>query len=278
MAERLSPIGSCRRGIAELMFAPVSAGSSRTAGAINSAENSPGTFSACCQCRSAARTERPSRRPPAVDGQTAPVRHESVAAALTEVLPASGNDLVVLDDGTWTRIRGRRSTPEQRTSPTGCCNEEATARRTGGRADVEFISAILGAFLAGAACRSCPGPVRGADADQWAHSTLNRFTGMGVGHVLSHGTYLEGLSAAEGPPIVKELSSRAPSRAPRRSCRRAAAPVAFLQGTAGFDGTPRTVQLSPDAVLSNLRGLNARSVSRRRTSAAPGCRCTTTWG
>ena len=34
--------------------------------------------------------------------------------------------------------------------------------------------------------------------------------------------------------------------------------VATLQGTAGSTGTPRTAQLSPDAVLANLRGLIAR--------------------
>src|SRR5690606_15857443 len=36
------------------------------------------------------------------------------------------------------------------------------------------------------------------------------------------------------------------------------APVAVLQGTAGSTGTPRTVQLTPEAVLANLGGLNAR--------------------
>ncbi|WP_447415124.1 AMP-binding protein, partial [Clostridium perfringens] len=36
------------------------------------------------------------------------------------------------------------------------------------------------------------------------------------------------------------------------------APVAILQGTAGSTGVPRTVRLSPDAVLANLSGLNGR--------------------
>jgi long-chain-fatty-acid--[acyl-carrier-protein] ligase len=36
------------------------------------------------------------------------------------------------------------------------------------------------------------------------------------------------------------------------------ASVALLQGAAGSTGTPRTVRLSPDAVLSNLSGLNPR--------------------
>jgi long-chain-fatty-acid--[acyl-carrier-protein] ligase len=35
--------------------------------------------------------------------------------------------------------------------------------------------------------------------------------------------------------------------------------VAILQGTAGSTGTPRTVRLSPDAVLANLTGLNIRT-------------------
>ena len=82
---------------------------------------------------------------------------------------------------------------------------------------------------------------------------------MGVSHVLSQGTHLQPLAAVEGQPLVKELDSVAP---PKRSntfeppTRKA--PVAILQGTAGSTGVLRTVQLSPDAVLANLRGLNGR--------------------
>ncbi len=82
---------------------------------------------------------------------------------------------------------------------------------------------------------------------------------MGISHVLSRGTHLERLSAVDGPLLVKELDSVAPvARSTTFVPPNNPAPVAILQGTAGSTGIPRTVQLSPDAVLANLSGLNAR--------------------
>jgi long-chain-fatty-acid--[acyl-carrier-protein] ligase len=124
---------------------------------------------------------------------------------------------------------------------------------------VEFIAAILGAFQAGVPVAVCPGPVRGAVADEWARTTLNRFAGMGASHVLSHSAHLEQLSTLTAPLLVKDVNSVAPQH---RSMTFVApdtpTPVALLQGTAGSTGVPRTVQLSPDAVLANLTGLNVR--------------------
>ncbi|MGV0875332.1 long-chain-fatty acid--ACP ligase MbtM [Mycolicibacterium sp. XJ879] len=193
----------------------------------------------------------------------------SLAAALAERLSSSDRCLVVLDDGQWVRHPWPEVHARSQNVAEWLRNDDATALGLAGDPTVELIAAILGAFQAGVAVTIGPGPVRGADADQWAHTTLTRFAGMGISHVLSHGSHLERLSSADAPLIVKELSSVAPVR---RSTSFAApndpAAVAVLQGTAGSTGTPRTVQLSPDAVLANLSGLNARIGV---TSAEVGC-------
>jgi long-chain-fatty-acid--[acyl-carrier-protein] ligase len=183
----------------------------------------------------------------------------ALAAALTEVLPTSGNHLAVLDDGAWSRHPWPEVYARAESVADWLLNEEATALGLVGAPTVEFVSAIIGAFLAGAALSILPGPVRGADPDQWAHSTVDRFTGIGARHVLSNGTYLDGLLASDGSARVSDVSGVAVAdRSTTFTLPDAAAPVAVLQGTAGSTGSPRTVELSPDAVLSNVRGLNAR--------------------
>jgi long-chain-fatty-acid--[acyl-carrier-protein] ligase len=89
---------------------------------------------------------------------------------------------------------------------------------------------------------------------------LARFAGMGVDRVLSDGVHLERLSAAAGmPPVVNRLNSVARlQRSTTLVAPANQAAVALLQSTAGSTGIPRTAQLSPDAVVSNLCGLNAR--------------------
>lgn len=183
----------------------------------------------------------------------------SLAAALAERLSHSGNCLVVLDDGQWTRHPWPEVHARSENVAEWLRNDDVTGLGLTGEPTVELTAAILGAFQAGIPVSIGHGPVRGADTDQWALRTLSRFADMGISHVLSHGAHLERLSAADAPLIVKELSSVAPVQ---RSTTFVApddpAPVAILQGTAGSTGTPRTVQLSPDAVLANLSGLNAR--------------------
>lgn len=138
-------------------------------------------------------------------------------------------------------------------------NEEVAALGLANEPTVELIAAILGAFQAGVPVTIAPGPVRGADADKWAHSTVARFAGMGVSHVLSRGRQLEQLGLVDSGPTVKELDSVAPLTQSTNFRRPDRAPdVAILQGTAGSTGVPRAVQLSPDAVLANLDGLNTR--------------------
>ncbi|MFS0899256.1 long-chain-fatty acid--ACP ligase MbtM [Mycolicibacterium litorale] len=185
-----------------------------------------------------------------------------MASALTEALTTTHTDLVLLDraSGSWRRhpwaeVHARATNVAERIG-----DAEASAVGVVGEPTVEFIAAIIGAFLAGRGVSVLPGPVRGAAADQWAHTTLARFAGAGVSHVLSHGDHLDQLRAAGAPTTVADVTDWA--RAHRSGPFHAPAPagdVAILQGTAGSTGTPRTVRLSPDAVLANLTGLNVRT-------------------
>ncbi len=123
---------------------------------------------------------------------------------------------------------------------------------------MELIAAIPGALLAGAAVSILPGPVRGADADVWARTTLNRFAAIGVRSVFTHGAHLERLRAADASLRVHDVTTVAHDRRSTTFTPPATGTVAVLQGTAGSTGTPKTAQLSPDAVLANLRGLITR--------------------
>lgn len=183
----------------------------------------------------------------------------SLATAFANRLSSSDNVLAVLNDGEWTRHPWPEVHARSQNVAEWLLNDDVTALGLTGEPTVELIAAVLGAFQAGAAVSIAHGPVRGADADQWAHTTLGRFAGMGISHVLSHGSHLERLSASDAPLVVKELNSVAPAgRSTTFVPPDGSAPVAILQGTAGSTGVPRTVQLSPDAVLANLSGLNAR--------------------
>nr|WP_090345303.1 long-chain-fatty acid--ACP ligase MbtM [Mycolicibacterium malmesburyense]CRL77547.1 long-chain-fatty-acid--CoA ligase [Mycolicibacterium malmesburyense] len=184
---------------------------------------------------------------------------DSLAAAFAERLTNSANSLYVFDDGAWTRHPWPEVHARSENVADWLLHEEVAALGLANEPTVELIAAILGAFQAGVPVTIAPGPVRGADADKWAQSTVARFAGMGVTHVLSRGRQLERLGQVDDGPLVKELDSVAPltrSTSFARPDREAA--VAILQGTAGSTGVPRAVQLSPDAVLANLNGLNSR--------------------
>jgi long-chain-fatty-acid--[acyl-carrier-protein] ligase len=184
-----------------------------------------------------------------------------LASALTEALTASTNDLVVLDpeSGSWSRHPWPEVHLRAENVATLVLDDGGPAVGLVGDPTVELIAAIPGTFLAGAAASILPGPVRGADPQQWAQATVSRFAGIGVRTVFSHGRYLELLRAAESPLAIHDVAAVA--HAQRSTTFHAPADrgnVATLQGTAGSTGTPRTAQLSPDAVLANLRGLIAR--------------------
>lgn len=183
----------------------------------------------------------------------------SLSAALSESMTASSNFLATLSDGSWHRHPWPEVHARAENVAEWLGNEQAGALGLVGEPTVEFVSGLVGAFLAGAAVSILPGPVRGADAEQWAQSTLGRFSGIGVGHVLSQGTYLERLRGADSSVAVAELIGVAhPQRSTTLVPHPGVSDVAILQGTAGSTGTPRTVRLSPAAVLANLSGLNAR--------------------
>lgn len=129
-----------------------------------------------------------------------------------------------------------------------------------GEPTVEFVAAIAGAWLAGAAVSVLPGPVRSADERHWAESTLTRFSGIGVRIVLSHGSHLDCLRAIDPVDVmIGDVAAIARiNRSSTSSGTFGGEGPAILQGTAGSTGTPKTAVLSPGAVLSNLRGTNQR--------------------
>ena len=186
----------------------------------------------------------------------------ALAAALARGMNASDNDLMVFDRDTdswtahpWPQVHARaeaiaaRILDEDRPGAVGLVGEPTA----------DFVAAIHGAWLVGQSVSILPGPVRGADPQHWARSTLTRFTGIGVRTVFSNGSAMELLRGADPQVAVLDVDVTAQGR---RSA--TVTPVigsgdtpAVLQGTAGSTGSPRTAQLSPEAVLSNLNGLLA---------------------
>ncbi|MEH3136068.1 MAG: long-chain-fatty acid--ACP ligase MbtM [Mycolicibacterium neoaurum] len=182
-----------------------------------------------------------------------------LATALAETLSRSPRDLVLLADKQWSRhpwqeIHARAGNVAERL-------RDQDIRRVGlvGAPTAELVSTVIGAFYAGAAVSILPGPIRGADATQWADATQRRFRGIGVQLVASQGAYLEKICTAWQAVPVTDLTDLAPAgRSSATRCAEVDGPAAILQGTAGSTGTPRTVELSPAAVLANLRGLGKR--------------------
>ena len=182
-----------------------------------------------------------------------------LATALAETLSRSPRDLVLLADKAWLRhpwqeIHARAGSVAERL-------RDQDIRRVGlvGAPTAELVSTVIGAFYAGAAVSILPGPIRGADATQWADATQQRFRGIDVQLVASQDAYLEKIcTAGQGLPVT-DLTDLAPAeRSSATPCAEVDAPAAILQGTAGSTGTPRTVELSPTAVLANLSGLGKR--------------------
>jgi long-chain-fatty-acid--[acyl-carrier-protein] ligase len=196
-----------------------------------------------------------------------------LAAALTQAMQNSTADLAVLDRETssWRRCPW----PEVHGLAEGVAtwllnHDQPAAVGLVGEPTVEFIAALQGAWLTGASVSILPGPVRGADERHWAHSTLNRFAGIGVTTVFSHGSQLDGLLEATPADIVTEdlataaHTNRSASGIP--SADRTG--PAILQGTAGSTGSPKTAMISPAAVLSNIRGLDQRFAFDASSDAA----------
>lgn len=174
-------------------------------------------------------------------------------------MTASTNDLVLLDKGTgawvrhpWQEVHARAENIAERV-----LDGPAGAVGLVGEPTIEFVAGIHGAWLAGRSLSILPGPIRGADEQQWAHATARRFTGIGVSQVFSHGDQLNLLRANDSAVTFHDATEVGNDR---RSSTLTMQPTpegvpAVLQGTAGSTGTPRTAMLSPEAVLSNVSGL-----------------------
>ncbi|MGE2834864.1 long-chain-fatty acid--ACP ligase MbtM [Mycobacterium sp. SMC-4] len=197
-----------------------------------------------------------------------------MAAALSSAMTTSPRDLVLFDrsSGTWTRhpwqeVHDRAENIAERIG-------QGTDGAVGlvGEPTVEFVAAIQGAGLVGRALSILPGPVRGADPDQWARATAERFAGIGVTQIITP-EHRELLSANNSGLTIHEAAAIGGAQRSSTLVPVAAPPgtAAVLQGTAGSTGTPRTAMLSPDAVLSNVSAL------LQQTRVDPGADIGCTW-
>jgi long-chain-fatty-acid--[acyl-carrier-protein] ligase len=197
-----------------------------------------------------------------------------LAAALSRAMRASTHDLVVFDKDAdaWTRHPWSQVQARAEGIATRILDQpQPSAVGLVGEPTADFVAAVHATWLAGQSVSILPGPVRGADPQQWAQATLTRFAGLGVRTVFSHGAELGLLSGLDGPLMVFDL--RAVVHEPSTGFTPAEADggtPAILQGTAGSTGNPRTAQLSAAAVLNNVNGL----VSLFGVDPSVDCGCT----
>lgn len=183
-----------------------------------------------------------------------------LADALSAAMRGAPTKLSVLDTENdkwihhpWQEVHARSENIAERIVDDG-----STAVGLVGDPTVEFIAAVPGAFFAGAALSILPGPIRRADPQEWAKSTVDRFRGIGVTTAFSHGAELELLRAHAEGLVVHDLTEVAHTHRSATFHGPRTADAAILQGTAGSTGTPRTAQISPAAAIANLRGLQTR--------------------
>jgi long-chain-fatty-acid--[acyl-carrier-protein] ligase len=183
-----------------------------------------------------------------------------LAAALSAAMQAAPTKLVVLgaDSGEWVHHCWQEVHARSENVAERIVDDGSSAVGLVGEPTVQFLAAIPGTFFAGAAVSILPGPIRRADPHQWAQTTLDRFGGIGVTTVFSHGAELELLRQQAEGIAVHDLVEVAHARRSTTFEGPRTADVAILQGTAGSTGTPRTAQISPSAALANIRGLIAR--------------------
>lgn len=179
-----------------------------------------------------------------------------LAQAVSRAMKASPHDLVIFDPDTeswnrypWPEVHARAETLAARILD----EEQPGAVGLVGEPTADFVAAIQGAWLAGQSVSILPGPIRGANPQRWARSTLTRFDGIGVRTVFSHGSVLDLLHTADSPLTLLDVGAAAstPRSAGFTPVEAAGDTPAILQGTAGSTGIPRTAQVSPEAALSN---------------------------
>jgi long-chain-fatty-acid--[acyl-carrier-protein] ligase len=196
-----------------------------------------------------------------------------LAATVSQAMRTSSADLVILDGPakTWQRTAwpevyakaeaiAERILDSAEVPAPGGSQEPVSAVGLVGEPSAELVAAIAGAWLAGAAVSILPGPVRGASTAQWAHSTMERFAGIGVGTVLGHGNQLDLLWDAPSELPIHDLADVArPGSGPALVLPHLdGAQTAVLQGTAGSTGNPKTAALSANALLHNATALAER--------------------
>ncbi|MCV7046690.1 long-chain-fatty acid--ACP ligase MbtM [Mycobacterium frederiksbergense] len=184
-----------------------------------------------------------------------------MAQALTDAMTSTDRALAVLDTGAgiWTRHPWGEIHARAENVAARICDDGAATIGLVGDPTAEFIAAIPGAFLAGAAVSILPGPVRGADPKRWARATMERFDRVGVRTVFSHGAQLRELAGVQSAIAVHDVGAVAHAqRSTTHSGMVTGTGAAVLQGTAGSTGTPRTAQLSPESVLANIGALVQR--------------------
>ncbi|OAN40692.1 long-chain-fatty acid--ACP ligase MbtM [Mycolicibacterium iranicum] len=182
-----------------------------------------------------------------------------LATAVSEAMTTSPRDLVLLDraSGQWVRHPWQELHTRAENVAERILDGPDGAVGLVGEPTAEFVAAIQGVWLAGRALSILPGPIRGADNTQWAQATAERFAGIGVRQIFTHGDHPEMLRNNSFDVAVHDVSAVGHSR---RSTTLEAATTpadtpAVLQGTAGSTGTPRTAMLSPEAVKNNATAL-----------------------
>lgn len=182
-----------------------------------------------------------------------------LATAVSGAMTTSPRDLVLLDraSGQWHRHSWQELHTRAENVAERILDGPDGAVGLVGEPTAEFVAAIQGVWLAGRSLSILPGPIRGADNAQWAHATAERFAGIGVRQIFTHGEYPELLRDNGFNVEVHDVSTVGHSRR-STTLKPAATPAgtpAVLQGTAGSTGTPKTAMLSPDAVKNNVSAL-----------------------
>lgn len=184
-----------------------------------------------------------------------------LATALSRAMRTSAHDLVVFDKEAddWTRRPWSQVHARAEGIAARILDRPAGAVGLVGEPTADFVAAIHATWLTGQSLSILPGPVRGADPQRWAQATLTRFAAIGVRTVITHGEELALLEGHEGGPTVVDLTTVAHEPSTSFTPVEAEPGVpAILQGTAGSTGSPKTAQLSPEAVLNNVNGLLTR--------------------
>jgi long-chain-fatty-acid--[acyl-carrier-protein] ligase len=182
----------------------------------------------------------------------------ALASALTESMTSSTTDLTVLDreTDTWRAHPWQEVHAHAQQAAALIGETDSSAIGLIGEPTIELVAALFGAMISGRSVSILPTMTRGADPAQWAANTLSRFHDIGASTVLSHSAELDLLRDSDSRSTVHDLAEIA--RYPAGPVIAADTTAAVLQGTAGSTGHPRTAILSPDAVLSNARGLIQR--------------------